>query len=80
MTEKTMLRVATLNTAHAIDVACSDMESAVGLRVRAEFQEIEGCNLTVELRLGDDAEPPSPFTPGLRHRCCFHHRSAQFLD
>ena len=56
MTAKTMLRVATLNTAHAVDVACSDMEAAVGLRVRAEFQEIEGRNVIVELQLGDEAE------------------------
>jgi hypothetical protein len=60
MTARTMLRVATLNTAHAVDVACSDVESAVGLRVRAEFQEIEGGNLIVELQLGDDAEPSPP--------------------
>jgi hypothetical protein len=57
MTAKTMLRVATLDTAYAIDVACSDVESAVGLRVRAEFQEIEGGNLIIELQLGDETEP-----------------------
>jgi hypothetical protein len=56
MTAKTMLRVATRNTAHAVDVACSDMESAVGLRVRPEFQEIEGRNVIVEVQLGDEAE------------------------
>jgi hypothetical protein len=56
MTTKTVLRVATPDTAHAIDVACSDVESAVGLRVRAEFQEIEGGNLIIELQLGDEAE------------------------
>jgi len=61
MTAKTMLRVATLDSAHAVDVACSDVESAVGLRVRAEFQEIEGDNLIVELALGDETEPsPHP--------------------
>jgi hypothetical protein len=61
MTARTMLRVATLDTAHAVDVACSDVESVVGLRVRAEFQEIEGRNLIVELQLGDEAEPsPHP--------------------
>jgi hypothetical protein len=49
MTAKTMLRVATRNTAHAVDVACSDMESAVGLRVRPAFQEIEGRNVIVEI-------------------------------
>ncbi len=61
MTVRTMLRVATLDTAHAADVACSDVESAVGLRARAEFQEIEGGNVIVELQLGDEAEPaPHP--------------------
>jgi hypothetical protein len=58
MTAKTMLRVATLNTAHAADAACSDMESAVGLRVRAEFQEIEGRHVIVELQLGDEESSP----------------------
>jgi hypothetical protein len=61
MTAKRMLRVATPDTAHAIDIACSDVESVVGLRVRAEFQEIEGGNLIIELQLGDEAEhPPHP--------------------
>jgi hypothetical protein len=57
MTARTMLRVAILDGTHAIDVACSDVESAIGLRVRAEFQEIEGGNLIVEFQLGDEAEP-----------------------
>ena len=56
MTAKTMLRVATPDSAHAVDVACSDVESAVGLRARAEFQEIEGDNVIVELALDDEAE------------------------
>jgi hypothetical protein len=56
MTAKNMLRVAMPDKAHAIDIACSDVESAVGLRVRAEFQEIEGSSLIVELQLGDEAE------------------------
>jgi len=55
MTAKNMLRVATPDTALAIDLACSDVESALGLRVRAEFQEIEGGNLIIELQLGDEA-------------------------
>jgi hypothetical protein len=56
-----MLRVATPDTTHAIDIACSDVESAVGLQVRAEFQEIEGGNLIIELQLGDETEPsPHP--------------------
>jgi hypothetical protein len=49
------LRVATLDTAHAVDIACSEVESAVGLPVRAEFQEIEGASLILELRLGDES-------------------------
>jgi hypothetical protein len=61
MTGKNMLRVALPDKAHAIDIACSDVESAVGLRVRAAFQEIEGGNLIIELQLGDEAEPsPHP--------------------
>jgi hypothetical protein len=56
MATKTVLRVATPDTAHAIDVACSDVETAVGLRVRAEFHEIEGGSLIIELQLGDKAE------------------------
>jgi hypothetical protein len=56
MTAKRMLRIATPDAAHAIDIACSDVESAVGLRVRAEFQEIEGGNLIIELQLGEEAE------------------------
>jgi hypothetical protein len=56
MTAKNMLRVAMPDTAHAIDIACSDVESAVGLRVRAEFQEIEGRKLIIELQLGDEAD------------------------
>jgi len=60
MTARTMLRVATPDAAHAVDVACSDVESAVGLRARAEFQEIEGGSLIVELQLGDETEPSPP--------------------
>jgi len=60
MTARTMLRVATPDAAHAVDVACSDVESAVGLRARAEFQEIEGGNVIVELQLGDATAPSPP--------------------
>jgi hypothetical protein len=59
MTAKRMLRIATPDTANAIDFACCDVESAVGLQVRAEFQEIEGGNLIIELQIGDEAD----FTP-----------------
>ena len=57
MTAKNMLRVAMPDKARAIDIACSDVEFAVGLPVRAEFQEIEGSNLILELQLGGEAEP-----------------------
>lgn len=60
MTAKNMLRVAMQDKAHAIDSACSDVESAVGLRVRAEFQEIEGSNLIIELQLIDDEADVAP--------------------
>ncbi len=41
-------------------MACSEVESAVGLPVRAELQEIEEGRLIVEMRLGTDAvlSPP----------------------
>jgi hypothetical protein len=59
MTTKNMLRVAMPDKAHAIDDARSDIQSVAGLRVRAEFQEIEGRNLIVELQLGDEADQSS---------------------
>src|SRR5665213_3453199 len=55
MTAKCMLRIATPDATNAIDIARSDVESAVGFSVRAEFQEIEGGNLIIEFQLGDDA-------------------------
>jgi hypothetical protein len=54
MTAANKLRVVTIDTARAIDVACSEVESAIGLPVRAEFQEIEGDQLIIELQLGND--------------------------
>jgi hypothetical protein len=61
MTAKSMLRIATPDAAHAMDIACSDVESAVGLPVRAEFQEIESGNLIIELQLGDETiDTPHP--------------------
>ena len=55
MTATNKLRVATIDTAHAIDIACSVVLSAVGLSVRAEFQEIEGGSLIIELRIGNES-------------------------
>ncbi len=55
MTTTNKLRVATIDSAHAADKACSDVEAAVGLPVRAEFQEIECGDLIIELQLGNEA-------------------------
>jgi hypothetical protein len=55
MTATNKLRVATMDTAHAIDIACSVVLSAVGLPVRAEFQEIEGGSLIIELQVGNES-------------------------
>jgi hypothetical protein len=49
------LRVSTTDASNALDIACSEVESAVGLPVHAELQEIEGDCLIVEMRLGTDA-------------------------
>lgn len=54
MTATTKLRVSAIDTAHATVIACS-VESAVGLPARAEFQEIEGNNLIIELQLGNES-------------------------
>lgn len=55
------LRISTTDTSNALGIACSQVESAVGLPVQAEFQEIEGDCLIVEIRLGTDAvlSPPA---------------------
>jgi hypothetical protein len=49
------LRISTTDDSNALGNACSEVASATGLRVQAEFQEIEGRCLVVELRLGTDA-------------------------
>jgi hypothetical protein len=51
---KKKLRVATVDSEHAKEIACSVVESAVGIPVQAEFQEIEGGNLILELQLGNE--------------------------
>jgi hypothetical protein len=55
------LRISTTDASNALDIACSEVESAVGLPVQAELQEIEGGRLIVEIRLGTDAvlSPPA---------------------
>jgi hypothetical protein len=55
MTATNKLRVATIDTEHAIDIACSVVLSAVGLAVRAELQEIEGGSVIIELQLGNES-------------------------
>ena len=61
MNATNMLRIATADTAGAVDSACSEVEMAVGLPVRPEMQEIENGCLIVELRLGDaHVHTPSP--------------------
>jgi hypothetical protein len=56
-----MLRIATADTAGAVSFACSEVETAVGLPVKPELQEIENGCLIVELRLGDaHVHVPSP--------------------
>jgi hypothetical protein len=54
------LRISTLDTSNALDLACSEVELVVGLPVQAEFQEIEGACLIVEIRLGTDAVHTPP--------------------
>jgi hypothetical protein len=55
------LRISTTDASNALDLACSEVESAVGLPVQAEFQEIEGYRLILELRLGTETvfSPPA---------------------
>ncbi len=48
------LRVATIDTTHARYIACSEVVAAVGLPVLAEFQEIEGNDVIIELQIGDE--------------------------
>jgi hypothetical protein len=48
------IRIATTDATNAVALACSEVATALGLPVRAEFQEIEGSCLILELRLGDD--------------------------
>jgi hypothetical protein len=61
LTATNKLRVATIDTPHAIDIARSEVALAVGLPVRAEFQEIEGGKLIIELQLGNETvDTPDP--------------------
>ncbi len=59
MTATNKIRVATADRTGAINLVCAEVESATGMSVEAEFQEIEGDCLILELRLGDE-ETHSP--------------------
>ena len=50
------LRIATMDTANAMEIACGEVESAIGVPVQAEFQEIDGMFLIVKLRLVEYTE------------------------
>jgi hypothetical protein len=54
------MRIVTNDKADAVYIACSEVESAIGIPVRTELQEIEGPCLILELRLGDDGFRASP--------------------
>jgi hypothetical protein len=56
------LRISTTDSSNALDIACAEVESVVGLPVQAEMQEIEGDRLIVEMRLGTDAVLSPPAT------------------
>jgi hypothetical protein len=61
MTATNKIRIATADRSGALDLVCSEVESAVGMPVRPVFQEIEGDCLILELRLDDDAaQAPLP--------------------
>ena len=49
------LRICTTDAVDARVIACSEIESAVGVPVQTEFQEIDGSNLILELRLIDES-------------------------
>ncbi len=61
MNASNKIRIATPDTTNAVKLACSEVASAVGLAVHAEYQEIEGTCLILELRVGEQGvEPRSP--------------------
>jgi hypothetical protein len=61
MTAANMIRIATTDTTDAVKIACSEVRNAVGLPVSAQFQEIEGRCLILELRVGaESVHTPSP--------------------
>jgi|HubBroStandDraft_1064217.scaffolds.fasta_scaffold33312_2 hypothetical protein len=48
------IRIATTDKVDAVDIACSEVEAAIGIPVRTELQEIEGPCLILELLLPED--------------------------
>jgi hypothetical protein len=70
------LRICTPDTTNALDHACSEVESAVGLPVQAELQEIEGNCLILELRLGIE----TVVTPSASRLAHHVDRSASDID
>ncbi len=60
MASANKIRIVTTDRADAVDIACSEVESAIGIPVRTELQEIEGPRLILELRLGEDGFRASP--------------------
>lgn len=62
MTATNKIRIATADRSGALDLVCSEVESAVGMPVQPVFQEIEGDCLILELRLDDDAAQAPPPT------------------
>ena len=49
------LRISTTDTAHAREIACSEIEWVTGRAVQADFQEIDGSHLILELRLLEES-------------------------
>jgi hypothetical protein len=58
MTTTNKLRIATADRSGALDLVCSEVESAIGMSVQPVFQEIEGDCLILELRLGSETGQP----------------------
>lgn len=66
MTATNKIRVATADRAGAINLVCAEVESTIGMSVEAEFQEIEGDCLILELRLGGETtHSPYPTRLGI---------------
>jgi hypothetical protein len=59
MNTSNKIRIATPDTANAVKLVCSEVASAVGLAVHAEYQEIEGACLILELRVGEQGVAPA---------------------